>query len=96
MERREQLPPRERLADVIGLRVTDPAGMTLGLVVGRIISGTTVDLLVGRRRLFHRSTYMRLQGAAITADGPALIYHPPAAPGRTRLQVLPTMHHEQS
>ena len=68
MERREERAARERLAHVIGLPVTDPAGMTLGVVVGRIISGTTIDLLVRRRRLFHRSRYLRLQGAAITTS----------------------------
>ena len=88
MERREERAPRERLAHVIGLPVTDPAGMTLGVVVGRIISGATIDLLVRRRRLFHRSRYLRLQGAAITVSGRTLVYQRAAERHSVQLEVL--------
>ncbi len=80
--------PRERLAQVIGLPVVDSAGVTLGVVVGRIISGSTIDLLVRRRRPFHRSKYLRLQGAAITASGRTLVYHQPIAAGLRRFEVI--------
>ena len=88
MERREERCPCERLAHVIGLPVTDPAGATLGVVVGRIVSGATIDLLVRRRRLFHRSRYLRLQGAAITGRGHTLVYHRAAERRDARLEVL--------
>jgi hypothetical protein len=87
---RTERAPRERLAHVIGLPVIDSAGLTLGVVVGRIISGTTIDLLVRRRRLFHRSRYLRLQGAAITVSGRTLVYHPLGAPNTLRLEVVQT------
>jgi hypothetical protein len=88
MERREEGAPRESLAHVIGLPVTDPAGVTLGVVVGRIVSDATIDLLVRRRRLFHRSRYLRLRGAAITVAGRTLVYHGAAERRDARLQVL--------
>jgi hypothetical protein len=90
VEDRVERAPRERLADVIGLPVIDFAGLTLGVVVGRVISGATIDLLVRRRRLFHRSRYLRLEGAAITASGPTLVYHPPIARETVRLEVVQT------
>ncbi|HSP08457.1 MAG TPA: hypothetical protein VLU92_02530 [Candidatus Dormibacteraeota bacterium] len=90
MERREQGPPLERLADVIGLRVTDPAGTTLGVVVGRIRTGATIDLLVRGRRLFRRSRYLRLQGRAITAGEHTLVYHRATERRRVNLGVVET------
>lgn len=77
-----------RLADVIGRPVTDPAGAYLGTVVGRILSGSGVDLLVRRRRLLHRSLYMRLAGAATTVTDGIVVHHPPAASGSVRLEVV--------
>jgi hypothetical protein len=88
MERRAERTSHERLAHVIGLPVTDPAGVALGVVVGRIISGATIDLLVRRRRLLHRSRYLRLQGAAITLSGRTLVYHRAAEQRGVRLEVL--------
>ncbi len=88
MESREERAPRERLAHVMGLPVTDPIGMTLGVVVGRVLTGATIDLLVRRRRLFHRSRYLHLQGAGITVSGRTLVYHRPAERGSVRLEVL--------
>lgn len=88
MEDEVERAPRERLAQVIGLPVTDAAGLPLGVVVGRILSGTTIDLLVRRRRLFHRSRYLRLQGAAITVRGRTLVYDTLAASGAPRFEVI--------
>jgi hypothetical protein len=88
MEDEVERAPREGLAQVIGLPVIDSTGVTLGVVVGRIISGATIDLLVRRRRLFHRSQYLRLQGTAITASGRTLLYQRPAAQGKPRFEVI--------
>jgi hypothetical protein len=90
MERREECAARERLAHVLGLRVTDTSGMAVGVAVGRIITGTSVDLLVRRRRLFHRATYLRLPGAAIITAEHTLVYHPAAEQRRVNLAVVPT------
>jgi hypothetical protein len=90
VEVRTERASRERLAHVIGLPVIEEAGLTLGVVVGRIISGTTIDLLVRRRHLFHRSRYLRLQGAAITVSGRTLVYHPLVAQHTLRLQLVQT------
>ncbi len=76
------------LMRVIGRQVVDATGIPLGVVVGRIISGTTIDLLVRRRRLFHRSRYLRLRGAAISTGASALVYQPPVAAVPVRLEVL--------
>ena len=86
-ERRESECP-ERLTNVIGSAVVDSAGVSLGVVVGRIISGTTIDLLVRRRRLFHRSRYMRLQGAAITSNDRVLVYHPTVVAATVKLEIV--------
>jgi hypothetical protein len=95
MEDREERAPRDRLANVVGSPVIDSAGVTLGDVVGRIISGATIDLLVRRRRLFHRSRYMRLQGAAITVSGRTLVYHRLVAPDTVKLEVIQTSGSEE-
>ncbi len=80
--------PQQCLAHVIGRGVIDPNGVKLGVVVGRIVSGTTVDLLVRRRRLFHRSRFMRLQGAAVEVGDQVLVFHPPASTVSARFDVV--------
>jgi hypothetical protein len=79
--------PGERMARAIGLPVLDSAGMMLGVVVGRIHSGTTIDLLVRRRRPFRRARHLRLDGTAISLSGRTLVYEP-AGKGTVRLEVL--------
>jgi|GEM_PF-5411824 hypothetical protein len=69
---------RQPLASLIGLQVIDSASVSLGVVVGRVVGDSTVDLLVRRRRLFRRSRYLRLQGDAITMRGRTFVYHPRA------------------
>jgi hypothetical protein len=71
---------RRPLARLLGMPVVDDAGVRLGVVVGRILSGTGVDLLVQRRRLFHRSRYLRLRGDGINISGQTFVYRPPAEP----------------
>src|SRR5450759_3100686 len=56
---------RQPLASLIGLQVIDSASVILGVVLGRVVGDSTVDLLVRRRQLFRRSRYLRLQGDAI-------------------------------
>lgn len=88
VENRSEVAPGGRLAHTIGLPVVDATGVRLGVVVGRVISGTTIDLLVRRRRLFHRSRYLRLQGTAISVSGRALVYHSIGVGGRPRFEVI--------
>jgi len=88
MEDRVEGAPQERLAHVIGRAVIDPNGVRLGVVVGRILSGSTVDLLVRRRRLLHRSRFMRLQGAAVEVGDRVLVFHPLAPTASVRLDVV--------
>jgi hypothetical protein len=64
------------LAAILGRPVISETGASLGVVVGRITCGSTTDVLVRRRRLFHRSMYLRLSGDAITVNGHAFIHHP--------------------
>jgi hypothetical protein len=63
-------------------------GTSLGVVVGRITCGSTIDVLVRRRRLFHRSMYLRLSGDAITVKGYAFIHHPATAHQRSMPAVI--------
>jgi hypothetical protein len=88
MEDRVEGAPQERLEHVMRRVVIDPNGVRLGVVVGRILSGNTVDLLVRRRRLFHRSRFTRLQGAAVEVREQILVFHPPAPTASVRLDVV--------
>jgi hypothetical protein len=69
---------RQPLANVLGRRVVDAHGVDLGVVVGRILAGNTVDLLVRRRHVLRRSRYLRLEGDAVTVGGEGFVYHPHA------------------
>lgn len=69
---------RQPLARLTGAQVVDSAGTVVGVVVGRVLAGNDVDLLVRRRRLFHRSVYRRLEGDAITISGRRFVYDPDA------------------
>jgi hypothetical protein len=60
------------------MHVVDAQGIDLGVVVGRVLAGNTVDLLVRRRQALRRSRYLRLEGDAITVSGGRLVYHPQA------------------
>ena len=66
------------MAGLLGRHVVDAHGVDLGVVVGRILAGHTVDLLVRRRRVLRRSRYLRLEGDAITVSGEGFVYHPHA------------------
>ena len=70
---------RQPLANLLGRHVVDAQGVDLGVVVGRILAGNTVDLLLRRRRVLRRSRYLRLEGDAITVSGEGFVYHPHAA-----------------
>jgi hypothetical protein len=70
---------REPLARLLGRHVVDAQDVDLGVVVGRVLAGNTVDLLVRRRRVLRRSRYLRLDGDAITVSGGRFVYHPHAA-----------------
>lgn len=69
---------RQPLANLLGRHVVEAQGVDLGVVVGRILAGNTVDLLVRRRRVLRRSRYLRLDGDAITVSGGQFVYHPHA------------------
>jgi hypothetical protein len=69
---------RQQLANLLGRHVVDAQGVDLGVVVGRILAGNTVDLLVRRRRVLRRSRFVRLGGDAITVSGERFVYHPHA------------------
>jgi hypothetical protein len=88
MQRRTSGALRQPLAAILGRPVTTEAGTSLGVVVGRIMCGSTVDVLVRRRRLFHRSMYLRLSGDAITVNGHAFIHHPATAHQRSMPAVV--------
>ena len=79
--------PRQPLTNVLGRRVVDAQGVDLGVVVGRILTRNTVDLLMRRRRVLHRSRYLRLDGDAIAVSGEGFIYHPHAV----ELHALPAV-----
>jgi hypothetical protein len=69
---------RQPLARLLGMYVVDAQGIDIGVVVGRVLAGNTVDLLVRRRRVLRRSRYLRLDGDAITVSGGRFVYHPHA------------------
>lgn len=78
---------RQPLANLLGRHVVDAQGLDLGVVVGRILAGNTVDLLVRRRRVLRRSRYLRLDGDAITVSGERFVNHPQAV----QLRALPAV-----
>jgi hypothetical protein len=78
---------RQPLANLVGRHVVDAQGVDLGVVVGRILAGHTVDLLVRRRRVLRRSRYLRLEGDAITVSAEGFVYHPHAV----ELSALPAV-----
>ena len=80
---------RRPLADLIGTPVMTEAGTSIGVVVGRVTCASSIDLLVRRRRLFHKSMYLRLGGDAITVNGHMFVHHPPA----TRQRSMPAVIH---
>jgi hypothetical protein len=78
---------RQPLANLLGRHVVDAQGIELGVVVGRILAGDTVDLLVRRRCVLRRSRYLRLEGDAITVSSEGFVYHPHAV----QLNALPAV-----
>jgi hypothetical protein len=88
MQRRTSSTLRQPLAAILARPVITEAGASLGVVVGRITCGSTIDLLVRRRRLFHRSMYLRLNGDTITVNGHAFIHHPATAHQRSMPAVI--------
>jgi hypothetical protein len=78
---------RQPLARLLGMHVVDAQGIDLGVVVGRVLAGNTVDLLVRRRRVLRRSRYLRLEGDAITVSGGRFVHHPQAV----QLRAMPAV-----
>lgn len=78
---------RQPLRNLLGRHVVDAQGVDLGVVVGRVLAGTSVDLLVRRRRVLRRSRYLRLEGVAITVSGTGFVHHPRAV----ELSALPAV-----
>ena len=84
---------RQPLTNLLGRPVVDAHGVDLGVVVGRILAGHTVDLLVRRRRVLRRSRYLRLDGHAITVNGGRFVYHPHAVEVRSLSAVARVAQH---
>jgi hypothetical protein len=88
MQRRTVSALRQPLADLIGRPVMTEEGTSLGVVVGRVTCASSIDLLVRRRRLFHKSMYLRLSGDAISVDGHTFVHHPPTTHQRSMPAVI--------
>jgi hypothetical protein len=84
---------RQPLATLLGRHVVDAQDVELGVVVGRILAGNTLDLLVRRRRVLRRSRYLRLDGHAITVNGGRFVYHPHAVEVRSLSAVARVAQH---